>query len=194
MALPKVAPRVSLAWIQADLLSIRESLRVRGGKFFGRPIGLGAVIIFCAYFYVYRAAGNLKARVEKDYNAAQATTKYSEDYKNLKARLDGLLTRLPMTEDPGNWLLQAVRKSLREEGIVPLSTSAAKETVTESYRFISIDVDCQASYQQIGSWISRLERGAELLFIQTMRMTKDNDPIGVNTVKVTITTLAVKRK
>ncbi|MFH1723142.1 MAG: GspMb/PilO family protein [Elusimicrobiota bacterium] len=177
------------SFLEGELYVVRNALRERGGKFFMRPFLVGGLGIFAAYWYVYLPPAGRLVEIEEELSAAEVSSQYAGDYKSLKARLDGLYERLPRTRNPETWLLTAVRRTLRQEGIVPLSTSAPAETVRENYRFISISVRCQASYPQIASWISRLERGQELLFIKSLTLDKDAKPIGSNTANVTITTV-----
>ncbi|MFA5140285.1 MAG: hypothetical protein WC728_13720 [Elusimicrobiota bacterium] len=193
MAPAKMDLRQMLSGIQGEALVLRDAFRMRGGKFFARPIGMAAIVIFCAYYYVYTRAGSGLDRVQKMLDAAQATAQYADEYKNLKARLDGLSARLPPeTTAAEDWLLGAVRRTLRQEGIVPESTSPPKEATGDTFRFISISVKSKASFLQAASWISRIERGADLLFVQTLRLSKEHKPIGTTTVDVTVTSVARK--
>jgi hypothetical protein len=176
-------------FLQGEILVMKDAFRERGAKFFQRPLGLGAIIVFAAYWYVYLPPLDRMVEIEEGLAAAQASAQYAEDYKSLTARLENLFTKLPRVQNPGNWLLQEVRKSLRQEGIVPLSTSPPREQKVEQYNFISLEVRCQATYPQLASWIARLEGGSNLLFIKELTVRKDSEPIGSNTAEVTITTV-----
>ena len=185
--------RQLLSVLQGEALVLRDSFRMRGGKFFARPISMAAIIVFCAYYYVYSRADSGLARVRKSLDAAQATAKYADEYKTLKARLDGLGSRLPPESTAAeDWLLGAVRRTLRQEGIIPDSTSSPKETTGDTFRFVSISVKSKASFLETASWISRIERGADLLFVQTLRLSKAHKPIGSTAVDVTVTSVARK--
>ncbi|OIO08382.1 MAG: hypothetical protein AUJ52_08315 [Elusimicrobia bacterium CG1_02_63_36] len=180
------------AWgpfLQGELLVMKDSFRERGPKFFQRPLGLGLVIVFAAYWYVYLPPLAKMSRIEEDLAASKASAQYVDDYKSLSARLESLFAKLPRVKNPGGWLLEEVRKSLREEGIVPLSTSPPTEQKIEAYRFISMEVRCQATYPQLASWIARLEGGNNLFFIKELNIRKDAEPIGSNTAAVVITTV-----
>lgn len=176
----------------AELTVLRDAFSERGYKYFSRPLGMSCVIVFVAYNYVYLPPIARAGKVATELAAAQATSQYAQDYMDLKARLDGLYTKLPRTEDPQGWLLSEVRKTLRQEGIVPLSISPPQDAVKGEYRAISIAVRCQANYAQIASWISRMERNESILFVSDLDLHKDTEPIGSNTVNVTITTVVPK--
>ena len=176
-------------FLKGEIIVMKDSFNERGPKFFQRPIGIGAIIIFVAYWYVYLPPVNKMIQLEQDLLAAQASSQYAEDYKSLKARLENLFAKLPRVKDPENWLLGEVRKTLRAEGIVPLATGSPRAQKVEQYLFISIEVRCQATYSQLASWIARLEGGENLLFIKQLNLRKDEDPIGSNTAEVTITTV-----
>ncbi|PCI36641.1 MAG: hypothetical protein COB53_08910 [Elusimicrobia bacterium] len=172
-----------------EVLIMRDSFRERGAKFFQRPLGLGALIVFTVYWFVYVPPVQKMMQLEEELNAARAASQFADDYKSLKARLENLFTKLPRVKDPENWLLQEVRRTLRAEGIVPLATTSPREQINGGYRFISMEVRCQATYSQIASWIARLEGGKNLLFIKELLLRKDDDPIGSNTATVIITTV-----
>jgi hypothetical protein len=173
----------------AELTALREAMRDRGAKFFSRPLAMAGVAVFAAYYYVYLPPLSKAKQVSDELATARATSQYAEEYQNLQARLSGLYTKLPRTQDPQGWILNEVRKTLREESIVPLSISPPNDTVKGEYRFITIEVRCQGNYPQIASWISRLERNPALLFVRDLGLRKDADPIGSNTVDVAITTV-----
>lgn len=176
----------------SEMTVLRDTLRDRGYKFFMRPLAISGCLMAAAYYYVYLPPLERAGRVRAELEAAEATSQYAEDYQNLQARLSGLYTKLPRTEDPQGWILSEVRKTLREEGIVPLSISPATDQPKGEYRFISIQVRCQASYPQVASWVSRLERNGSILFVQDLILRKVAEQIGTNTVDVTITTVVPK--
>lgn len=176
-------------FLQGELQVTRDALKDRGAKFFMRPLGMAGVLVFVAYNYVYLPPIARQKSVAAELSAAQATSQFSEEYQNLKSRLSGLYTKLPRTQDPQGWILNEVRKTLRESGIVPLSISPPNEMAKPEYRFVTIEVRFQASYDQIANWISRLERNPSLLFVREMALAKDPDPIGSNTVNASITTV-----
>ena len=173
----------------AEALVLREALRERGAKFFMRPLAMAGVTVFASYYYVYLPPLAKAKSVADELATAKATGQYAEEYQNLQSRLSGLYTRLPRTPDPQGWILNEVRKTLREESIVPLSISPPNDTVKGAYRFITIEVRCQGNYPQIASWISRLERNPALLFVRNLGLRKDANPIGSNTIDVAITTV-----
>lgn len=175
--------------LQGDLMNVRTALNDRGGKYFQRPLVLGGLMIFTAYFYCYKAAGEMNVRIDTEFGAAQATVQHADEYENLKIRLDAIKRKLPRTKNPGVWLLGAIRSTLKEEGIVPLSTSPPEETSKKGYRFITISIKCQSSFRQIASWISRLERSKKLMYIRQMRLRKEPSVLGENTAEIQITTI-----
>lgn len=178
-----------LRTVGAELTVLRDALRERGAKYFMRPLAMSGVMVFASYYYVYAPPLAKAKGVAEELATAKATSQYAEEYQNLQARLSGLYTRLPRTQDPQGWILNEVRKTLREENIVPLSISPPSDMLKGEYRFITIEVQCQGNYSQVASWISRLERNPALLFVHTLNLRKDAQPIGSNSVDVKITTV-----
>lgn len=178
--------------VGGELQGLRQSLREKGAKYFQRPLALGGVVLFAAYFYAYQSTAETKIRVENELAAAKAIAQHGERYKDLKSQLDEFQDRIPKNSQPERWLEQETRDTLRLEGIVPLNISTPKETVREELRFISITVSCQASFRQIASWIARIERGKNLMYIEIMTLKKDELRIGENLAELKITTIAAK--
>ena len=178
-----------LRTVGAELTVLRDALRERGAKYFMRPLAMSGVMVFTSYYYVYAPPLAKAKGVAEELATAKATSQYAEEYQNLQSRLSGLYTRLPRTQDPQGWILNEVRKTLREENIVPLSISPPSDMAKGEYRFITIEVQCQGNYSQVASWISRLERNPALLFVHTLNLRKDAQPIGSNSVDVKITTV-----
>ncbi|HBL17885.1 MAG: hypothetical protein A2X36_16100 [Elusimicrobia bacterium GWA2_69_24] len=181
--------QVWIAFLQGEFTTIKNAIRERGAKFFMRPIGMGVAVVFAVHHYIYLPSAIALKGVQMDVEAAKATFKFAEDYENLKIRLETLYAKLPRVTDPQNWLLEEVRGTLRDEGIVPLSTTSPLETPGDTYKRLTMRVKCQATYAQIASWISRLERSESLLLIEQVSIRKDGTPIGSNTADVTISTL-----
>lgn len=182
-----------ISWAGAEAMNLRDMLRIKGGKYFMRPMALGGLMIFCAWHYVYKRSDERMHFVQKELDAIQATHEYAEEWKSLKARLEGLRTRLPSQKRTSNdWLLTYVRQSLREEGLVSRSISRPTVLASKGYQFISIKVQCRASYEEIARWIARLERGKELVLVSHLSVKKKERPIGANQVDVTITSVSMK--
>lgn len=177
------------AWLQNELRIIRSGFSEKGPKYFQRPLVLGAMMVFCGHFFVYKKGVANKSAAQQALAASQATNEFAEEYRRLKAELEGLSTKLPRTSSPETWLLDAVRRTLREEQIVPLETSPPVQASSRGFRFISLTVAFRAKYAQAASWVSRLEHGGELLFVRKLEVRKDGQEIGQNLVSATVTTM-----
>lgn len=179
------------------LMSLREeasilgdALREKGAKHFSRPLGMAALMVFIAYFYVYRPPKLRLMNIDAETKAAEAVARHSGTYKELKDKLAIFYSRVPKTEDPPEkWLLDTIRETLVKEGIVPNSFSPPTQTVVEGYRFVSIAVNCEVSYAQIASWISRIERSSVVLYVKAMNLKKSDATPGMNIADVTVTTV-----
>jgi hypothetical protein len=185
---PEEIGRMSSSF-REDLANLGDSLQDKGWKYFQRPILLGLIMSLATYQLLYHAPVRRLVDIQGEIEASEATVKYAPQYKDLKERLAILYSMLPRTKDPEAWLLNAIRESLREEGIVPISFSPARSTRVEGYRFLSISVNCNASYKQLGSWIARLERGDALMYVDHFELQKRPKTPGVNVSQVTITTV-----
>lgn len=171
-----------------DLANMRDSLQDKGYKYFQRPMALGLLLILACYQLLYRAPVVRLKVIESELVATRATVKYAATYKDLRERLQILYSMLPTAKDPEEWLRNAIRESLREEGIVSNSLSSPRSNRVEGYRFLSITVTCEATYKDLATWIARLERGAALIYVESYKLAKKKAPIGMNTAEITITT------
>ena len=179
----------SLQRIQGELIALKNVLKLKGAKYFKRPLAIGAVLMFTSYHFLYVGSRGSLESIAVALDGARATATYAEDFKSLKMQLANINRTLPRTKNPQEWLLNSIRKTLREEGIVPLSTSQAKLDFQKGFQFISITVNLQASFPQVASWLSRLERSKRMLYIKSVTVKKDNENIGENSVTVEVTTM-----
>ena len=179
----------SLQRIQGELIALKNVLKLKGAKYFQRPLAIGAVLMFTSYHFLYVGSRGSLESIAVALDGARATATYAEDFKSLKMQLANINRTLPRTKNPQEWLLNSIRKTLREEGIVPLSTSQAKLDFQKGFQFISITVNLQASFPQVASWLSRLERSKRMLYIKSVTVKKDNENIGENSVTVEVTTM-----
>lgn len=179
---------------QAELGVLRDAIRDKGVKHFSRPIGMGLVMIFCSHFYVFKPSETALKKVSSELEATTATAQYAGDYKDLRARIDGLYTRLPRTKNPEEWLLTEIRETLRQEGLVPDSISSPQMDTGPGYQIVSRAVALTAEYRQAGAWIARLERNKSLLHVADMTLTKKKLPIGSNKIMVTVATIVPEGK
>ena len=183
-----------LSGAQAEFAVLRDAIRDKGIKRFGRPIGMGLVMVFCSHFYVFEPSKSALSRVSAELDATMATAQYADDYKDLRSRIDGLFTRFPRAKDPEEWLLSEIREALRQEGLVADSISAPQTESGVGYKIVSRAVALSAEYRQIGTWIARLERNKSLLHVAEMTLTKKRQPIGANRITVTISTIVPEGK
>lgn len=184
-----MSPGSAVEWLQNEVRVIRLAFADKGARYFQRPLILGALMVFCAHFFIYKAGVQGKIAAQQSLAASQATNEFADEYRMLKTQLDGISARLPRTNSPETWLLDAVRRSLREEQIVPLETSPPTQSVFKGFRFISLTVTFRAKYAQTASWVSRLERGGDLLFVRKLEVRKQDGEIGQNLVTATVTTM-----
>ncbi|MFH2203922.1 MAG: type 4a pilus biogenesis protein PilO [Elusimicrobiota bacterium] len=179
----------NLSRVKSELQSLQMVLKLKGAKYLQRPLAIGAVLVFASYFYFFQKSATMLNAMTLQVDAAAATATFADEYKGLKAQIEGINAKLPRSKNPQEWLLNSIRKTLREEGIVALSTSKSKEEDKKGYRFITITVELQASFPQLASWVSRLERNPKLLYIKALSMRKDTDNIGQNAVTVEVMTV-----
>lgn len=179
----------NLSRVKSELQSLQMVLKLKGAKYLQRPLAIGAVLVFASYFYFFQKSATMLNAMTLQVDAAAATATFADEYKGLKAQIEDINAKLPRSKNPQEWLLNSIRKTLREEGIVALSTSKSKEEDKKGYRFITITVELQASFPQLASWVSRLERNPKLLYIKALSMRKDTDNIGQNAVTVEVMTV-----
>ena len=179
----------ALERVKSELSSLQAVLKLKGAKYFQRPLAIGGIMVFACYHYVYQGTGTILSDLAVKVEGARATSTYAEDYKKLNDRIKTINLKLPNVKNPQDWLLDSIRKTLREEGIVPLSTSTPKEEVKKGYRFITITVALRASFPETASWVSRLERNNKLLYIRSLSLKKEAEDIGKNHVTVQVMTV-----
>ncbi|MBI3547437.1 MAG: type 4a pilus biogenesis protein PilO [Elusimicrobia bacterium] len=178
---------------QDEALNLVRVIQDKGVKYFSRPLGIAAAVLIGVYWLAYQPSISQLRRVESQLVAAQATAKYTDRYKELDNRLQAFYSTLPKTKDRGSWLLETVRDAMKKDEKIMLKTiNPAEEREIGGYVLASLMVTAHSSYKGMASWISRLERSKSLLHISSLVLTKDTSDIGMNTVQLTVTTVAPK--
>jgi Tfp pilus assembly protein PilO len=172
-----------------DLKALSSALKEKGLRYFARPLGCAAVLLFVFYFYIYAMPRKRLTALDAELEAVRATVKYAGDYQDLSNRLHGFYSRLPKTTEPAAWLLADIRESLRQEGIVPDAFSSPSTEMRPGYRVVSMTVTLNMSYRQLASWMARLENGRYLLHVKDLTLVKKPKPIGNNLISVTLMTV-----
>lgn len=179
-------------WVKQSLDDSGELVRVireKGVKHFQRPLVVAGLMVAGAYIIIYKPAVASQAAAERQLANIRAVTLHSNRYTELKDRLAVFSERLPDPRYKDTWLLDTIRDTMKQEEIASISLSPVAEKTQKGFVHMSLTVTCRADYNQLGSWIARLERSKQLLYISNLSMSKDPLEIGKNKVTITIGTL-----
>lgn len=172
-----------------DSAELVRVVREKGVKHFQRPLVIAFLMVTGAYIIVYKPSLAARASAERDLANIQAVARHSGRYGELKDRLAVFSERLPDPRYKDTWLLDTIRDTMKQEEIASISLSPVTEKAQKGFIHMSLTVTCRADYNQLGSWIARLERSKQILFISNLGITKDPTEIGKNKVTITIGTL-----
>lgn len=181
-----------LSSAREELLLAARVIGEQGLRRFARPLALGAALLFIVHrFFCLPPAARL-GRIRSQIDAAKATARHAERYRDLESRLKALHSVLPDLEARDVWLIDTAREAMKAEGIYLTSLSPVAEKEAGAFLLVSLTIGCRASYRQIASWVARLEGSRRLLWIAGMDMQKDPAEIGMNQVTMTIAAVVAK--
>ncbi|MBI4424646.1 MAG: type 4a pilus biogenesis protein PilO [Elusimicrobia bacterium] len=178
-------------YLVEEALFLARAIRSRGVKHYGKALAYSLGMAFLAHKLVYVSGGEKLSRVERDLEAARATDRYAETYKELDDTLSRFSEQLPPSQAPEEWLLNTVRETMKAEGIISTSLSPVNVSHSGDFKVLSMTIACRARYKELGSWLARMEGSKKLLHVSNLSVSKDGE-IGQNTVNITVSSLLPK--
>ena len=188
----KAQPPRALVFLFDEANFIFSSIRSRGIKHYARALVIGVLVVLGARKLIFQSGAEKLGGIKAELEAARAMAQYADTYRELDQNLSTFMRRLPPIQNPEIWLLDAVRQSMKDEGLVALSISPVQISDMKDFRFLKIHLTFTAKYPQIGSWVARMEGSRQLLHVASLAIRKEGEPIGENTVQATISSLAPK--
>ena len=174
---------------QAELGLVSATLREKGVKHFARPLSISALLVLGSYFLVYKPPIRKRALMEKKLASAKEYAKYADEYKSLRDQLNAAAAELPSRPDREGWLTVAVNDSMRAENMVAQSIQPPVEQAQQGFLQQSVSVAMDVKFQELYSWLSRVESVRPLLHVSQIELSKRADKLGYNRVTCSVSTL-----
>ena len=193
MAINKADVEVFAKHAKARFEQMVATIRDKGAKRFLNAIGIAAAFVFAAYWFVYTPPQNKIARLDKEIDAARAMSQSGARYRDLRDQLAGSYGSLPFLKDQQQWLSNAMMDSLRADNLTPESFRPVSESESSGLIFQTSTVILSLRFNEIYSWLLRLESAKPLMHIGVLEITKRPDMIGMNGVSCSVVT-AIPRK
>ncbi len=162
-------------WVSSFQKELGEtifSVKVKGPKYFQRVWLASFLMFFFSYWGVYRFMVGRLARIESEIKVAHLTAKYADTYKSAVDQLLLAQKRLPPIKEKDVWLTDTGIASLKEEGLAPDSISSPQETEAIGLKREKIDVEFQAKFPQLVSWLNRIEHASYLTHVSALELSK----------------------
>lgn len=193
---PALPPQVekALAAVQAEAELIQSVMRDKGAKRFGKAFGIAGAFIFLAYWFVYKPPQSKIAKLSAQIEAARAMSQSATAYKELRDQLAGTYNGLPLLKDQAQWLSNAMIDSLRADGLTPESFRPVTEMESSGLIFQTSVVTLSLKFNEVYSWLLRLESAKPLMHIGSLEVGKKTDLVGVNTVSASVKTVIPKKR
>ncbi len=182
----------AIAAALSDAEIIVSALRERGLRRYARALALSGAILLASHQLAYVRGSSELARVRGSLESVRGASRYVDGYRELEARLKNFSESLPPAENPENWLLAAVRDSMKEEGILSTSLSPIARLEWNQFRIMTLTVTCRVGYPQLSSWISRMENSPKLLHVSKLNLRKDERESGINEVTISVASAVPK--
>ncbi|MBO7237970.1 MAG: hypothetical protein J6U96_01605 [Elusimicrobiaceae bacterium] len=190
MNVKNLLPQI-LASTKQGLLDIKTVLEEGQYKLFLKP-----VIVLFVLFIVFRYANGLlesrDRRIMEQIDAVHAQQNNEQEYLSNKEKLLVLEPRFPdMSTKKDSWLLNQVVNIFKENSnITPkVAPTPQEDTSNNGYTVMSVPVDMNISYGDLGRLLASIEGREEFLKVSEFTLSKTANDLGQNNVKMRINTV-----
>ncbi|MCR4295258.1 MAG: type II secretion system protein M [Elusimicrobia bacterium] len=177
---------------EADL--VLATIRHKGAKRFGKAFGMSALMIAAAYFGVYKPPQDKISRLTEKIEAARAMSQSSAAYKEVRDQLAGSYGSLPLLKDQQQWLSNAMIDSMRADNLTPEMFRPVVESEVSGLIFQTSSVQLTVKFNEIYTWLLRLEGATPMMHVSHLEVTKKPDMIGWNVVSASVMTAIPKKR
>lgn len=150
-------------------------------------------LIALSFMALWRHSSSKLHEQRRQLRAEKAVAQHAAAYEDLQNRLLVWTRRLPGAREKGSWLLNYVLETAEQDGIRMGGIQPLKEETVGYYSMISLEIEAQFGYRQLGAWISRLERSQKLIHVSALTLNKAKDAPGSNQVRIRLSTIAPKQ-
>lgn len=181
-----------VGFIQSELNFIQTTIKDKGSNRFSRPILLGGMLIFIAYWFVYSPPIKKLAGLDRKLSTARATAEFADQYKEVRERLHALYALLPTAQDPS--LPEAIVDSLKSQNITADSLQPPVVMDSSGMLFQNVNVAMTLKFPELTAWLLGIEAAKPLMHVSRMTIKKKQDALGKNEVTAVLTTAVPKAR
>lgn len=128
-------------------------------------------------------------------DAVQTQHLNEADYLANKKKLLDLEPRFPDASAKNDWLLRQTVAVFNDSQLEPQMTSSQTETASGSgYTQVSLPVNLEASYSQLGNLVANIENRDAYLRISEISLDKSSEVLGENKISISLNTIFPKEK
>ena len=187
-------PNKILESIQKGMMDIKTVLEDGNFKLFIKPAVI-ILLVFMGFRYSTQNFEKKEANLRGQIDAVQTQQRSEKEYLSNKEKLLKLEPRFPNLEEKNDWLLRQMVAVARDSGITPkLGSEQSENNSNSGYTVVSIPVNAEISYKQLGQLLANIENREEYLKVSEFSLTKDKTNLGSNTVALKINTIFPKEK
>jgi type II secretory pathway component PulM len=194
MAKVQFDANVWLKAVKSEINLVISTFREKGVKRFDKTLGIAAAFIAAAYWFIYMPPQAKIARLGREIEAAKAMATAGTQYRELRDGLASSYGSLPLLKDQQQWLSNAMIDCLRADNLTPESFRPVLETEGSGVIFQTSTVELSLRFNDVYTWLLRLESAKPLMHIGVLDVTKKTDNIGMNGVSCSVMTAIPKMR
>lgn len=156
--------------VQAEISFVNTTIKDKGSNRFSRPILIGGLMVFGAYWFVYAPPGKKMAGLAMQLNTAKSTAQFADAYKDVRLRLYSIYPKLPRPGQPS--LTANIIESLRLENIISDSLQPPSEAEQGGLLLQSVSASMTVSFAELVAWLLRLEAHSPVLHLTSLEVRK----------------------
>lgn len=178
---PKIVVGRLIATVQTEVEIVSATIKEKGAERFGRPLVVGLIALLIGHQVLYKPAQKKLAGLNRAVQAAQATSKYADEYMALRSQVLAAHSQLPSMKDKDTWLFERVREALGAENLVSPTLAPPSQSEISGLSIQKMTITVDLKFPQLVSLLYRLESVKPAVHVTMLDLTKGtNGTIGMN--------------
>lgn len=181
--------------VKQEVEVVVATFKEKGAERFARPLAGALIAILAGHQVLYKPSQKKLARVTGTVRAAEATSKYADEYVSVRDAVRAAHSKLPGPRDKDTFLFEKVREALNAENLVTGTLAPPSSIEHAGLARQTMTLTLELKFQQLVSFLARLEAIKPAIVLTSLDLNRSQSQgIGYNRVTLEVTTVIPLRR